>query len=150
MPQSFFELYAHVVFSTKNRERWLDAAIRDRVHAYLATVMRNEGCPYVHVGGVEDHVHLLAGLGKQVVLVDLVGRVKQESSKFVKTLGERYAGFYWQAGYGAFSVGPTQREDVVRYLDRQAEHHKRRSFQEELRAFLDKYGVSYDERYMWD
>ncbi len=150
MSQSFFELYAHVVFSTKNRERWLDTAIRDRVHAYLATVMRNGGCLYVHIGGVEDHVHLLAGLGKQVVLVDLVGRVKQESSKFVKTLGERYAGFYWQAGYSAFSVGPAHRDDVVRYLDRQAEHHRRRSFQEELRAFLDKYGVSYDERYMWD
>jgi putative transposase len=150
MPQSFFEIYAHIVFSTKNREQWLDKAIRSRVHAYLATVIRNEGCPYVHIGGVEDHVHLLVGLGKQNVLVDLVGKVKQESSKFVKTLGERYSEFYWQSGYGAFSVGTGHREEVVSYLDRQTEHHQRNTFQEELRFFLERAGVAYDERYMWD
>lgn len=150
MPQSFFEIYVHIVFSTKNREQWLDDAIRSRVHAYLATVIRNEGCPYVHVGGVEDHAHLLVGLGKQIDLVDLVGKVKQESSKVIKTLGARYSGFYWQAGYGAFSVGPSHRDEVVSYLDRQREHHQRNSFQEEYRNFLQRSGVAFDERYVWD
>ena len=150
MSQSFFQLYAHVVFSTKNRERWLDDSIRERVHGYLATVARDCGCPFVHVGGTEDHVHMLVGFGKKMLPVSLVGKLKQESSKFIKTLGPTYCGFYWQRGFGAFSVGAMHRDVVVAYIDSQMEHHRKQSFQEELRAFLDKYGIGYDERYMWD
>ena len=150
MAQSFSQIFLHVVFSTKGRQTWLDDAIRSRVHAYLATLARDCGCPYVHVGGTEDHVHMLADLGKGETLVSLVGKVKQESSKFVKTLGTPYGRFYWQNGYGAFSVGPTHVADVKAYIDGQIEHHRRHTFQEEFRAFLDRCGMAYDERYMWD
>lgn len=150
MPQSFCQIYIHAIFSTKERGRWLDDAIRPRTHAYLATVARDCGCPYVIVGGPDDHVHMLADIGKKALPVTLIGKVKQESSKFIKTLGTQYAGFYWQNGYGMFSVGPTRVEDVKAYIEDQVEHHHRQTFQEELRAFLDEYKIPYDERYIWD
>ena len=150
MAQSFHQIYIHVVFSTKNRKPYLDDSIRSRVHAYLATVARDQGCPFVHVGGVEDHVHLLMELGKDSSPVTLIGKIKQESSKFIKTLGPQYSEFYWQKGYGAFSIGAPQKKVVVQYIDGQVEHHQKRSFMDELRGFLKKYGIDYDERYMWD
>lgn len=150
MPQSLSRVYVHISFSTKGRLRWLDEATRPRVHAHMATVARDSGCPYVHVGGTDDHVHVLADLGRKTALMTLVGKVKQESSRFAKTLGEGYHGFYWQSGYGAFSVGPTRRGDVEAYIDRQVEHHRTQTFQEEYRAFLERYVIDYDEQYVWD
>ncbi len=128
----------------------IEKAIRPRVHAYLATLARELGAPYVVVGGVADHVHLLFDLGKEHGPVTFVGTLKKESSKFVKTLGERYGQFYWQRGYGMFSVSPTHREDVVAYIRNQEEHHRIVSFQEEYIGFLERYGMEYDERYIWD
>ena len=150
MPQSFCQIYIHAIFSTKARNRWLDDEIRPRVHAYPATLARRCGCPYVTVGDPDDHVHVLAGIGKETLPVELIGKVKQESSKFVKTLGNQYTGFYWQSGYGMFSVGPTHIDDVKAYIGRQIEHHRTQTFQEEFIAFLDRYGIPYDERYVWD
>jgi len=93
---------------------------------------------------------MLVDIGKKVLPVNVIGKVKQESSKFVKTLGSEYGGFYWQNGYGMFSVGPTQVGDVKAYVERQVEHHRTQSFQDEVRAFLQRYGIPYDEQYVWD
>jgi len=150
MPQSHTQLYAHLIFSTKNRSPYLDKAIRSRVHAYLATLLRNMDSPYVIVGGVEDHVHLLFDLGKFRPPVEFVEKVKKDSSTFVKTLGEPYENFYWQRGYGLFSVSPTHRPDVESYIQNQEEHHRHQSFQEEYIGFLKRYGIDFDERYVWD
>ena len=110
MPQSLTRLYAHLVFSTKNRTPFLDEAIRPRIHGYLATVIRDLDSPWVVVGGTADHVHVLFDMGKMVAPVKFVEQVKRESSKFVKTLGAQYAEFYWQRGYGMFSVSPKDRD----------------------------------------
>jgi len=150
MPQSFCQLYAHLIFSTKDRVRFLDDAIRPRVHAYLATVLRDLGAPFVVVGGTVDHVHILFDLGKKHAPPGYVEQVKKESSKFVKTLGTEYTKFFWQRGYGMFSVGPTHVPDVEAYVRGQEEHHRKMTFQEEFRAFLERYGIEYDERYVWD
>ena len=150
MPQSFCQLYVHLIFSTKDRVRYLDAAIRPRMHAYVAETMRNLGSPFVVVGGPEDHVHVLFDLAKKCAPVDVVEAVKKDASKFAKTLGAQYQDFYWQRGYGMFSVGPTHRDEVVRYIETQEEHHRCMTFQDEFLAFLKKYGVAYDERYLWD
>lgn len=150
MPQSLVELYAHLIFSTKNRHPFLDDAIRPRVHAYLATIIRDLDSPWVVVGGVADHVHILFDIGKKHAPVEFVEVAKRESSKFIKTLGANYKDFYWQRGYGMFSVGPADRDDAERYIRNQAEHHRIKSYREEFRAFLNKYGVAYDEQYVWD
>lgn len=150
MPQSLTKLYAHLIFSTKNREPLLDNAIRPRVHAYLATVMRDLDSPWVVVGGVADHVHILFDMGKMHAPVEFVEVVKRESSKFIKTLGPQYKEFFWQRGYAMFSVGPGHRDEAEVYVQNQEEHHRHKSFQDELRAFLNRYGVPFDEQYVWD
>ena len=150
MPQSLTKLYAHLIFSTKNREAFLDRGIRPRVHAYLATVIRDLDSPFVVVGGVADHVHSLFDMGTMHAPVKFVEHVKRESSKFVKTLGPKYGDFYWQRGYGMFSVSPTHLADVEKYVRGQETHHRKRTFKDEFRTFLERYGIEYDERYVWD
>jgi len=150
VPQSLTKLYAHLIFGTKNRQPFLDDEIRERVLAYLATVIRDLGSPYVVVGGVADHVHILFDIGKMRAPAKFVEQAKRESSKFIKTLGTAYKDFYWQRGYGMFSVGPTRREDVEKYVRNQEEHHQKMTFQEEFLMFLKRYEVEYDEQYVWD
>jgi REP-associated tyrosine transposase len=150
MPQSLTKLYSHLIFSTKNRQPLLDEAIRPRVHGYLATTIRDMDCPWVVVGGVADHVHILFDMGKMHAPVEFVERVKRTSSKFVKTLGAEYQNFYWQRGYGMFSVSPILRDEAEAYVRNQEEHHRTRSFQEEYRALLERCGIAFDEQYVWD
>ncbi len=150
MPQSLSQIYVHLVFSTRGRRPFLDEKIRPRVHAYLATIVRELSSPWVVVGGVADHVHLLLDIGKSQPPVKFVEHVKRESSKFIKTLGREYGEFYWQRGYGMFSVSPKDRHEAEAYVRNQEEHHRTRSFQDEFRALLDRYGIRFDERYVWD
>jgi putative transposase len=150
MPQSLTRLYAHLVFSTKDRQPFLDETIRSRVHAYMATIIRELDSPWIVVGGVADHVHILFDIGKKHAPVAFVEQVKRESSKFVKTLGEEYTDFYWQRGYGMFSVSPKDRDQAEAYVCSQEEHHRTRTFQDEYRSLLRQYGVAFDEQYVWD
>ena len=150
MPQSLSQLYAHLIFSTKDRFPFLTDDIRERVHGYLATTLRDMGSRFVVVGGVADHVHILFDMGRNHPARDFVEQIKRESSKFIKTLRPNLDHFYWQRGYGIFSVSPTHKESVVAYIQSQAEHHRVKSFQEEYREFLNRYGIEFDERYVWE
>ena len=150
MPQSLSKVILHLTFSTKNREPWLDHGVRSRMHAYLATICRDLGAEVVRVGGVADHVHIVTMLPRTVSQAELIEQIKKESSKWIKTLDARYRGFFWQRGYGAFSVSPSQLETVLHYVETQQEHHRTRTFQEEYRELLRKHGVDFDERYVWD
>jgi putative transposase len=150
MPQSLSYLLTHIVFSTKDRAPVLDAAVRPALHAYLATVARNVDCECFRVGGVADHVHLAVRLSRTITMAQLIEELKTSSSKWLKTQLPALAAFAWQRGYGAFSVGPSDLNALLHYIDTQEEHHKTRTFQDEYRAFLKKYGIEYDERYVWD
>ena len=150
MAQSLARILLHLVFSTKNREPWLDAKLRPRVFAYLAEVGREMGCEVYRVGGTADHVHMAMQLPRTLAAADFVKKVKATSSVWIKATGEHHAGFSWQAGYGAFSLGASQLADLTIYIDQQEEHHRIKGFQEEYRNFLKKYGVEYDERYVWE
>src|SRR5688572_3334450 len=150
MPQSLSKVIIHVIFSTKDREPWLDCDVRRRVHGYLATVCRDLNAEALLVGGVADHVHLVTILPRTLSQADMIERVKKTSSKWIKGLNPKYRGFYWQRGYGAFSVSPSQLDPVLEYVRTQEEHHRTRSFQEEYREFLGKHGIQFDERYIWD
>src|SRR5436190_8571487 len=112
MPQSLSRVLVHLVFSTKNRERVLTPIIQAELHPYLATVLDNFECPSLQVGGVEDHVHLLFGLARTRTISEVVERVKTSSSKWIKTKDPRFVDFYWQAGYGVFSVSHSQANEV--------------------------------------
>ena len=153
MPQSLSKVILHIIFSTKDREAWLDSDVRMRMHAYLATICCDLGVELVHVGGMADHIHIVTTLPRTLSQAQLVEQIKKTSSKWIKTLDARYRGFSWQRGYGAFSVSPSQLESVRRYIDgqqEQQEHHRTRTFQEEYRELLRKHGVDFDERYVWD
>ena len=150
MPQSFALIIVHLVFSTKDRAPILTAPIRAALHAYLATVARNAGCECFRTGGVADHVHLAVSLPRTVTTAKLVEELKTSSSKWLKTQSPTLAAFAWQRGYAAFSVGPSDLGALTHYIDAQEEHHHKQTFEDELRAFLTKYGVEHDELYMWD
>jgi REP element-mobilizing transposase RayT len=150
MPQSLSLVVIHVIFSTKERRPLLESGMRPKLHAYLATVTRNTGCECYRTGGVADHVHLAIRLSRTLTIADLIENLKTSSSKWLKTQGPDLATFSWQRGYGCFSVGPTDLNSLCAYIDGQEEHHKTRTFQDEFRMFLKKYGVEYDEAYLWD
>ncbi|MGA2867451.1 MAG: IS200/IS605 family transposase [Verrucomicrobiota bacterium] len=150
MPQSLSQVIVHLVFSTKDRQGWLDAPIRPRLHAYLATICRDRNCEAYRVGGTADHVHLAVRLGRTLSQADLLETVKKTSSAWIKEQGHAYHSFFWQRGYGAFSVGFSQLDALVRYIDAQEEHHRTKTFQEEYRELLHKYHIEFDERYVWD
>jgi REP element-mobilizing transposase RayT len=120
------------------------------MHAYLATVCRDLGAELVRVGGVADHVHIVTTLPRTVSQAHLIEEIKKASSKWIKTLDARYRGFFWQRGYGAFSVSPSQLDTLVQYVEAQQEHHRTRTFQEEYRELLRRHGVDFDEQYVWD
>lgn len=151
MPQSLAQVYLHVVFSTKNRIPFLkDKPLRAGMHAYLAGACNGLGSPALKVGGVEDHVHILCRLSRTIAMADLVKGVKQESSKWVKGRDAGLGDFYWQDGYGAFSVSPSHLARLEAYIENQEAHHRREDFQQEFLRLLKKYGVEYDERYVLD
>lgn len=151
MPQSLAQIYLHLVFSTKDRQPFLHGAIeRSRMHSYLIGTCQNLECPSIVVGGVEDHVHILCRFGRSISVSDLIRELKRESSKWFKDEFPLMQEFYWQSGYGAFSVSASQLELVTEYIRRQEEHHRKVSFQDEFRMLLKKHGLEWDERYVWD
>ncbi len=150
MPQSLCKVWIHSIFSTKNRRPFLrDPVIRAQVHGYLAETARELGSEEVFVGGVEDHAHVLGLLPKTQSTSSFIGELKKSSSKAIKSMAPNLSRFYWQTGFAAFSVGGSQVVAVKRYIERQESHHRSMTFQEELRRFFDKHGVTYDERYVW-
>jgi putative transposase len=150
MAQSLSKVVLHIIFSTKDRESWLDSDVRPRMHAYLAAVCRDLGAQLVRVGGVADHVHIVTTLPRTLSQAQMIDRIKKVSSKWIKTLDARYRGFFWQRGYGAFSVSPSQLDAVLQYVDTQQDHHRTRTFQDEYRELLRRHGIDFDERYVWD
>ena len=119
MPQSLSKVIVHIIFSTKDRESWLGLDLRPLMHAYLATICRDLGAEVVRVGGVADHVHIVTTLPRTVSQAQLIEQIKKVSSKWIKTLDARYRDFFWQRGYGAFSVSPSQLDTVVQYVEAQ-------------------------------
>ena len=151
MAQSLARLWTHLIFSTKDRFPFLsDKSIRADMHAYLATVLRNHKCETLLVGGTEDHVHALFALSRNYSIATVVKEIKRTSSSWIKGISPRQAKFHRQGGYGAFSVSQSHLNQVINYFERQEQHHRRVSFQDEYRAFLKKYDIEYDERYVWD
>ncbi|MEE9294877.1 MAG: IS200/IS605 family transposase [Phycisphaerae bacterium] len=149
MAQTLTRLLVHVVFSTKERRNLIVPAIEPDLHAYLGGICRNRESPALAIGGTENHVHLLISLSKNIALSDLMMMLKRDSSKWIKTNGDVFRDFHWQDGYGAFSIGESQVGAVTGYIREQKERHKTLTFEDELIAFAQRYGVAYDPRYLW-
>ncbi|MBO5761552.1 MAG: IS200/IS605 family transposase [Lentisphaeria bacterium] len=141
-------VYTHLIFSTKNREPFLGYNIRPRLWQYLGGICNELNCSPVQIGGMEDHVHILCILSRDHSLCELLKILKAKSSAWIKSTFPECAGFFWQSGYGAFSVNPLEKDVVVEYIRNQENHHKKKDFREEFLLFLKKYGVEYDEKYL--
>ncbi len=151
MPQSLAQVYLHLIWSTKNRIPFLkDEQLRTEMHSYLAGACKSMNSPPLKVGGVDDHVHVACRLSRKIAISDLARGLKRESSKWIKKRDTSLANFFWQEGYGAFSVSPAHVEALQQYITKQAEHHRREDFKEEFRRLLQKYEVEFDEKYIWD
>lgn len=150
MSQSLVKNLIHLIFSTKNRERTIDDLVTAGLHAYMSGIFRDLDSPATTINSVPDHIHVLFDLSKNHALKNVIMEVKRGSSIWIKTQGVRYDDFHWQSGYGAFSIGQSAVAEVTDYIAKQSEHHLERDFQNEFRAFLHRYEVPYDERYVWD
>lgn len=151
MPQSLSSVHLHLVFSTKNREPFFsDCDLRAEAHAYLGGISKSLDCPPLIVGGVEDHVHVLARQSRTISQAEWVKELKRVSSIWLKKCDPAFEKFAWQAGYGIFSVSASQLESVHRYIVNQEEHHRKVTFKDEYRAFLRRHEIEWDEDYVWD
>lgn len=150
MPQSLSAVYVHLVFSTKERRPFLkDDVIRASLHPYLGGISKQLGCAPIIVGGVEDHVHLLARFGRTITQAEWVKELKRASNLWLKK-EHHLRQFEWQGGYADFSVSYSNLPHVTKYIANQYKHHKQISFQDELRLLLNRHDVEWDERYIWE
>ena len=150
MPQSLAKIYIRLIFSTKNRERILPDDLRADLHAYMGGTLNGLGCSPIEINTEPGHVHVLFVMTRTETLSDVVGQVKKSANDWLRARGPQFASFYWQGGYGAFSVSQSAVAEVREYIRNQREHHQRVSCQDEFRAFLRRYEIEFDERCVWD
>ena len=150
MSSTFTNLLYHLVFSTKQRRELIKPPLREELYRYLGGIIRGEGGILLEIGGIADHVHLVAKFKADIAVADMLRKTKANSSKWANQRAALTGRFRWQAGYGAFSVSQSQLASLRKYVQTQEEHHKRVSFQEEFVRLLKKHGIEYDERYLWD
>jgi len=148
MANTYTSLHYHIIFSTKNRERWITTDIEQRIWEYLGGIAKQNDVKALQIGGVDDHVHLVLGIPPTLSISKVLQLLKGGSSKWVHDTFPALAAFEWQDGYGAFTVSKSQLPEVIEYVKNQREYHRVRTFQEEYRAFLEKHGIEYDERYL--
>jgi putative transposase len=147
MPQSLVKILVHIVFSTKDRINLITTDIEDDLYGYIHGIVEKNGARLITANGTMNHSHFIVSLGRNDVS-ELIGDMKRDSSLWIKKRGIQK--FYWQRGYGAFSIGQSQVPAVTRYIRNQKVHHKSQSYEDEFRALCRKYHVEFDERYCWD
>ena len=149
MANSYSSLFVHVIFSTHNREPVLTSEFRNRLWAYMGGIARTNRFSAIEIGGSIDHAHMLIKVPAILPIAKAVQLIKGGSSKWVHENIPPLPSFKWQEGYGAFSVGASQVNDVIKYIVGQNEHHRKKTFQEEYLAFLKEYSIEYDEKCVW-
>ena len=150
MGQTIVKNYVHIVFSTKDRVAHMQPDQAETIYGVIADICKNLDCRPIKVGGQQDHIHILCMLSKKISLVALVDEIKATSTHFIRTRSKGYSSFQWQLGYVSFSVPQKELDEAILLIESQEEIHRRKTFQEEHRAFLKLHMAEYDERYIWD
>jgi putative transposase len=148
MSQSYVQMFVHIVFHTKNNVHTIFPKTETELFSYMGGILKNNGSNPIQIGGYSDHIHILCSLPKTMSLADLVEEVKKSSSKWIKGKEPGYRNFYWQDGYGAFSVGWHNLDEVICYIRKQKVHHQKISARNEYKYLMDENGVVYDEKYL--
>jgi putative transposase len=149
MAGTFTSLTYHLIFSTKNREPWIAHEMESRLWSYMAGIVVEQGMIPLKIGGMPDHIHALVAIPPTILVSKALQLIKGPSSKWIHEIYPKMRGFAWQDGYGAFTVGRSQIVNIIKYIEGQREHHRARSFQEEFLAFLRRYEIAYDPKYIW-
>jgi putative transposase len=149
MSQSLSKLFVHIIFHIKKSRTKIRKEDQEELYAYMGAIIRDKDSIPILINGVEDHIHILCVMSKNIALSKLVEEIKRHSSRWIKTKGTYYGSFAWQAGYGGFSVSSSLHHTTKRYIANQEEHHKKMSFEEEYLMFLKEYGIDYNEAYLW-
>ncbi len=149
MANTYTSLHYHVVFSSKNRERWIRPDVEERIWAYLGGIAKQNGMKPLQIGGIEDHVHVLLGAPPVLTPAKIAQLIKGGSSGWIQATIPGMKGFGWQDGYGAFTVSKSDVPTLIAYIQDQREHHRTKTFQEEYRELLKRHGIECDERYVW-
>ncbi|WP_198408882.1 IS200/IS605 family transposase [Chryseobacterium sp. ERMR1:04] len=138
MPQSLVKNYIHIIFSTKYRENFIDENIEKEVFANIATLYKSFESNTLQIGGTDNHIHILCLLSRKIALMNLVQEIKSHSSKWIKTKGKKYENFFWQDGYGAFSVSEKNIYSTINYIKNQRQYHQDQNFKDEMIGILKK------------
>lgn len=149
MPNTYTQIYIHIVFTVQNRLSLINSKWRDELYMYISGIVTKQGHKLISIGGMPDHLHVFIGLKPNQSVSDLLQDIKGDSSKWINLKGFVKGKFEWQSGFGAFSYSISQIDDVVKYIQNQEEHHKRMTFIQEYKQFLDKFQISFDERYVF-
>ena len=150
MAQSLSKLFVHLIFHIKSNSCTIRNQEKHELYAYMGSIIKdNESMPIL-INGVEDHVHVLCIMSKNIALAKLVEEIKRHSSRWIKTKNIYYSGFSWQGGYGGFSVSPSLQEKTKNYIEKQEEHHQKLTFKDEYLLFLKEYGIEFNEQYLWN
>ncbi|MFB6341191.1 IS200/IS605 family transposase [Saccharicrinis sp. FJH62] len=150
MPQSLVKNYVHITFSTKNRYPFIDENIEKELYSYIGAICREYECYPVKIGGYKDHIHILCLLSRKMALMNLIEKIKSHSSKWIKTKGKCFELFFWQRGYGCFSVCQNAVKRVEMYIENQKQHHNKDTFKKEYLKLLQKNDIDFEEKYVWD
>ncbi len=149
MSQSLSKLFVHIIFHIKNPQAKIRKEDKNELHAYIGAIIRDNDSIPILINGVENHIHILCVMSKNIALSKLVEEIKRHSSRWIKTKDTHYSRFAWQGGYGGFSVSPSLHDMTKNYIANQEKHHKKMSFKEEYLLFLKEYGIEYNEKYLW-
>ncbi|MDF2433508.1 MAG: REP-associated tyrosine transposase [Mucilaginibacter sp.] len=149
MPNTYTQLYIHIVFAVKFREAVIQSEWEDQLHMYITGIIQNNGHKLLAINSMPDHLHVFVGLNPKQSISEMMRQVKGDSSEFVNKKGFTRRKFYWQDGYGAFSNSRTQIDGVVKYILNQKKHHSKKTFKEEYLDMLKSYAVEYDEKYLF-
>lgn len=149
MPNTFTQIYIHIVFAVQNRKALINPEWENELYKYITGIVQNKGQKMLAINGMPDHIHMLIGMKPSCCLSDLVREVKKSSNSFIKEKRFTPFAFSWQEGFGGFSYGHSQLPAIIDYISKQKEHHKKRSFRDEYEGFLKKYNVEFQDEYLF-
>lgn len=149
MANTFSQIYTQTVFAVQNRLSLIGPEFKEDLYKYITGIVRNQGQKLISINGMPDHLHILIGLKPAMALADLVREIKADSSNFINKNKCVRGRFSWQEGYGAFSYGHSQLDTIIRYIQSQEKHHRRRSFKDEYLTLLRKFDIAFDDKYIF-
>ncbi len=150
MANTYTQIFYHIVFAVRNREALIVPTIKEDLYKYISGIITNQKQKLFIMNGMPDHVHILVNCKPNMNLSDLVKEIKEHSSKYINEKGILKGKFYWQEGFGAFTVSKKELTSVINYINNQEEHHRKRTFREEYVEFLKENEIDYKEEYIFE